>query len=560
MSDLDMTTNVGPAGLSPRQVRLVFVGLMLSMLLAALDQTIVATALPTIVGDLGGLNHLSWVVTAYLLASTVSTPLWGKLGDLYGRKGFFQAAIVIFLIGSALSGLSQNLNELIMFRALQGLGAGGLIVGAQAIIGDIVPPRDRGRYTGLIGAVFAVASVAGPLLGGFFTDGPGWRWVFYINLPIGAIALVVVAAVLHAKVTTRVEHQIDYLGASVMAGAVVALILLLTWGGTTYAWGSSTIIGLGIATLVLFTIFIAIERRASEPIVPLYLFKNRVFRVAFSTGAIIGFSMFGALTFLPLFLQVVHGASATSSGLQLVPIMAFVLVMAIYSGRRISATGTYRRFPIVGTALVAIALFLLSHLTVSTPFWETAIYMAILGAGLGLTMQVLLIAAQNSVPYSELGVATSLATFSRSIGGSIGVAVFGTVFNNRLAVNLVKHVPAAALQKLHGTSVTANPAAVKLLPAPVRSGLRIAFADSLHVVYLAAVPFAVLAFVLALMLREVPLRTSMAPVVGEPAQSAGAELGESLGMSPPQQHKKAGDHESLSPDAVSRLGSPPAND
>jgi EmrB/QacA subfamily drug resistance transporter len=559
MSDLDLAADRGPAGLSPRQVRLVFVGLMLGMLLAALDQTIVATALPTIVGDLGGLNHLSWVVTSYLLASTVSTPLWGKLGDLYGRKGFFQAAIVIFLIGSALSGLSQNLNELIMFRALQGLGAGGLIVGAQAIIGDIVPPRDRGRYTGLIGAVFAVSSVAGPLLGGFFTDGPGWRWVFYINLPIGAIALVVVAAVLHARTTSRVEHKIDYLGASVMSGAVVALILLLTWGGTTYAWGSATIVGLGIVALILFAIFIAVERRASEPIVPLTLFKNRVFRVAFSTGAIIGFSMFGALTFLPLFLQVVHGASATSSGLQLVPIMAFVLVMAIYSGRRISATGTYRRFPIVGTGLVAIALFLLSHLTVTTPFWQTAIYMAILGAGLGLTMQVLLIAAQNSVSYSDLGVATSLATFSRSIGGSIGVAVFGTVFNNRLAANLPKHVPAAALAKLHGASVTANPAAVKLLPAPVRDGLRIAFSDSLHVVYLAAVPFAVLAFLLSLLLREVPLRTSMGPVAGQPEPAAGTELGEALGMSPPQQD---GDHESLSPDSVSpgsaRPGSPTA--
>jgi EmrB/QacA subfamily drug resistance transporter len=546
---IDLKADQGPAGLSPRQVRLVFVGLMLGMLLASLDQTIVATALPTIVGDLGGLNHLSWVVTAYLLASTVSTPLWGKLGDLYGRKWFFQAAIVIFLIGSALSGLSQNLNELIMFRALQGLGAGGLIVGAQAIIGDIVPPRDRGRYTGLIGAVFAVSSVAGPLLGGFFTDGPGWRWVFYINLPIGAIALVVVAAVLHAKVTTRVDHQIDYVGASVLSGAVVALILLLTWGGTTYAWTSATIIGLGVATLVLFALFISIERRASEPIVPLHLFSNKVFRVSFATSAIIGFSMFGALTFLPLFLQVVHGASATSSGLQLVPIMAFLLITAIYSGRRISATGTYRRFPIVGTAMTALALYLLSHLSVSTPFWQTAIYMAILGAGLGLTMQVLLLAAQNSVPYSQLGVATSIATFSRSIGGSIGVAVFGTVFNNRLAANLPKHVPAAALAKLHGTSVTANPEAVKHLPPLVRTGLRIAFSDSLHVVYLSAVPFAIVAFLLALRLREVPLRTSMGPAAGQPEASEGKELGEALGMSPAPDI--AGAHEALEPEAAS---------
>ncbi len=546
MSDLDMTATSGPIALSTRQIRLVFTGLMLGMLLAALDQTIVATALPTIVGDLGGLNHLSWVVTSYLLASTVSTPLWGKLGDLYGRKRFFQAAIVIFLVGSALSGLSQNLNELIGFRALQGLGAGGLIVGAQAIIGDIVPPRDRGRYTGLIGAVFAVSSVAGPLLGGFFTDDLSWRWVFYINLPIGAIALFVVAAVLHAR-TTRIEHDIDYLGASVMSASVVALILMLTWGGSTYAWGSATIVCLGIASLVLLGIFIAIERRATEPIVPLHLFRNGVFRVSFGTGAIVGFSMFGALTFLPLFLQVVHGASPTSSGLQLIPIMVLVLVFAIYSGRRISSTGTYRRFPIAGTALTTVALYLFSHIGTTTPFWETAIFMAILGAGLGLTMQVLLIAAQNSVPYTELGVATSLATFSRSIGGSIGVAVFGTVFDNRLAANLPKHVPAAALKHLHGTSVSANPAAVKLLPAPIRNGLRVAFSDSLHVVFLAAVPFAIIAFLLALRLKEIPLRTVMGAKGSDEQVAEGTELGESLGMSPPS---TGGEHESLEPDIV----------
>jgi EmrB/QacA subfamily drug resistance transporter len=565
MSDTAVAADHNPAGLSPRQVRLVFVGLMLGMLLASLDQTIVATALPTIVGDLGGLNHLSWVVTSYLLASTVSTPLWGKLGDLYGRKGFFQAAIVIFLLGSALSGLSQNLNELIMFRALQGLGAGGLIVGAQAIIGDIVPPRDRGRYTGLIGAVFAVSSVAGPLLGGFFTDDLSWRWVFYINLPIGAVALVVVAAVLHAR-TTRVEHDIDYLGASVLSAAVVALILMLTWGGTEYAWNSPTIVLLGVASVALFAIFIAVERRASEPIVPLHLFGNKVFRIAFSTGALVGFAMFGALTFLPLFLQIVHGASPTSSGLQLVPIMIFVLLMAVYSGRRISATGTYRRFPITGTALTVVALVLFAHIGLGTPFWKTAIYMAILGAGLGLTMQVLLIAAQNSVPYSELGVATSLATFSRSIGGSIGVAVFGTIFNNRLAAYLPKHVPAAALSKLHGASVTANPAAVRRLPPPVRTGLQVAFSDSLHVVFLAAVPFAVLALALALLLREVPLRTTMGP--GDPEVLAGADLGEAFGMAPAEEGGPTdggttdgptdrgttadGEHERLSPESTGR--------
>jgi EmrB/QacA subfamily drug resistance transporter len=532
--------------LSRRQIRFVFVGLILGMFLAALDQTVVATALPTIVGDLGGLNHLSWVVTSYLLASTVSTPLWGKLGDLYGRKFFFQAAIVIFLAGSALSGLAQNLDMLITFRAIQGLGAGGLIVGAQAIIGDIVTPAERGRYSGLIGSAFAVSSVAGPLIGGFFTDDLTWRWVFYINLPIGAVALAVVAAAL-PKIKSRIDHQVDYLGAAVLSGAVVCLILMLTWGGTTYAWGSTTILALLAGTIILLGLFIRIELAAAEPIVPLHLFRNQVFRVSFTTGGMVGFAMFGALTFLPLFLQVVHGASPTSSGLQMAPMMAFVLVMAIYAGRRITATGRYRRFPIAGTALVAVSLYLFSHLGASTPFLLDAFYMAVLGTGLGMTMQVLVLAAQNAVDYNELGVATSLAAFSRSIGGSLGVAVFGTVFNNRLTADLtsqvakipvsVKSNPAVAhaLSKMHGATVTANPAAVKAFPGPVRAAIQSGFSDALHVVFLASIPVAVLAFLGSWRLKEIPLRASMGPPSAPNGEtSEGAELGEALGMQVPE--------------------------
>ena len=379
-----------------RKLMLVFAGLMAGMFLAALDQTIVATALPTIVGELGGLSHLSWVVTSYILASTVSTPLWGKLGDLYGRKLFFQAAIVIFLAGSALSGLSQNLDELIGFRAIQGLGAGGLIVGAQAIIGAVVAPRERGRYMGVMGSVFAVASVAGPLVGGFFTGHLSWRWVFYINLPIGAVALAIIAAAL-PKREVHIKHVIDYAGAAVLGVGVTALILALTWGGNTYAWGSGVIVGLFVAAVFLFVAFVWVERRAVEPLIPLGLFSMPVFRVASAEGALLGFSMFGVITFLPLFLQTVHGATPTTSGLQMVPIMAAMLTMSIWSGRRISATGRYRPYPIAGTIIMTVGIFLLSRLGITTPYWVAAIYMALVGAGLGLTMQVMVLAVQNSV-------------------------------------------------------------------------------------------------------------------------------------------------------------------
>jgi len=514
------STAMTPAVIGKRQLWLIFAGLMAGMFLAALDQTIVATALPTIVGDLGGLSHLSWVVTSYLLASTVSTPLWGKLGDLYGRKRFFQAAIIIFLAGSALSGLSQNMGELIGFRAIQGLGAGGLIVGAQSIIGAVVAPRERGRYMGLMGSVFAVASVAGPLVGGVFTDQLSWRWVFYINLPIGAVALAIVAAALPSR-EIHVRHAIDYTGAALLGGAASALILALSWGGTSFAWGSGVILGLFAATAVLLGLFIFAEARATEPIIPLQLLRAPIFRVAASASAIVGISMFGAITFLPLFLQTVDGAGATKSGLQMVPIMAMVLTMSIWSGRRISATGRYRRFPIAGTIIMTIGIFLLSRLTAGTPYWQTAIYMAIVGAGMGLTMQVMILAVQNSVEYKELGTATSAVTFFRSIGGSVGVAIFGTIFANRLAASLPHALQANASAASHLT-----PAQLHALPASVQAGFTHAFAHSLHLVFLSAVPFAAVGIVLALMLREVPLRAT----TGRTASNAGIAAAESQAM------------------------------
>jgi EmrB/QacA subfamily drug resistance transporter len=530
--------------ISSRQLKLVFAGLMLGMFLAALDQTIVSTALPTIVGDLGGLNHLSWVVTSYMLASTVSTPLYGKLGDLYGRKKLFQVAIVMFLVGSVLSGISQDMGQLIGFRALQGLGAGGLMVGAQAIIGDVVPPAVRGRYMGIIGSVFAVASVIGPLLGGVFTQQLSWRWVFYINLPVGAIALVVVAAALHTP-ARKVEHKVDYLGASVLSAAATALILVLTWGGTQYSWTSTPILFCAVATVVLTLVFIAIERRVPEPILPLRLFTDSIFRVSTAASAIVGFSMFGAITFLPLFLQTVHLVSPTLSGIQLLPIMAFVLTMSIWSGRRIAKRGTYRRYPIAGTTILTAGLFGLATwgIGITTSYWTTAVFMAMIGAGLGLTMQVLVLSVQNSVDYRDLGVATSTVTFFRSIGGSIGVAVFGEIFANRLAAHLASGGP--ALTKLGATVHQLTPEKLRALkhaqPAMFDQFLH-AFQPALHVVFLASVPFAALCIFIVLMLKETPLRRTT-------GRGAGMDAAESTGIVESAET-------AVTPDAATTQGSP----
>ena len=502
--------------LTGRALWTVFAALMLGMFLAALDQTIVSTALPTIVGDLGGLDHLSWVVTSYLLASTVSTPIYGKLGDMVGRKPLFLAAILIFLAGSMLAGLSQSMGELIGFRALQGIGAGGLMVGAQAIIGDIVPPRERGRYMGLIGSVFAVASVAGPLLGGFLVDNLSWRWVFYVNLPVGALAILIVMTRLRLHTPHR-SHQVDYLGAGLLTGGVASLIMLTTWGGSQYAWGSATIVGLGVAGAALLLAFVWWEGRAAEPILPLALFRSRVFSVANAMGFAVGMAMFGAIIFLPLYLQIVYGASPTSSGLRTLPLMAGLLAAAIASGRTISRIGRYRPFPIAGTAILVAGMYLLSLLGVATASWVASVYMLVVGVGIGLVMQVLVLVVQNDVRPRDIGVATSTATFCRSVGGSFGVAVFGTIFATRLTDRLAK-LPHSVTAKL-GTGVHLNPEQARRLPPTVHADFLHAFAGALHGVFLFGMALAVVPFLLSWFLKEVPLRTTLTeagPVVEAP--------------------------------------------
>jgi EmrB/QacA subfamily drug resistance transporter len=505
--------------LGQRRIWLIIGALLAGVLLASLDQTIVATALPTIVGDLGGLSHLAWVVTAYLLASTASTPLWGKLGDLYGRKRFFLAAVAIFLVGSALSGVSASMNQLIAFRAVQGLGAGGLMVTAQALVGDVVAPRERGRYQGLFGAVFGVSSVIGPLIGGFLVDHLSWHWVFYVNLPVGAVALAAAWATLPAR-STRVAHRIDYLGTVLVAAAVVALVLFTSWGGTTYPWRSAPEIILLVAGTVLLGAFLLVERRAAEPVLPLGLFGSRVFAATSAVGFFVGFAMFGAIIFLPQFLQIVKGASPTSSGLRMLPMMAGLLVTSIGSGQLISRFGRYKIYPVLGTAIIAVGLFLLSTLDAATGAVPTSAYMLVFGLGLGLVMQVLVVAVQNAVDHRDLGAATSAATFFRQIGGSFGVAVFGTIFSNQLAGNLARYLGANVPASL---SSSASPAAVAQLPPAVHTGFVHAYADSLDTVFLIAVPVAVLAFALTWLLPEMRLRETTQAVELTETDTAPAE-------------------------------------
>ena len=485
-----------------REVLIILPGLLLAIMLAMLDQLVVSTALPRIVGDLGGVTHLSWVVTAYVLASTVTTPLYGKLGDLYGRKRLLIAAIIIFLIGSALSGLSHTMDQLIMFRALQGLGAGGLLVGAIATIGDLVAPRERGQYMGYIMASMTLAMVAGPLVGGYITDSLSWRWIFYINMPIGGAALIYLAATLHLP-RHMVKHKIDYLGAAMLAVAASSLVLLTTWGGTQYAWRSAQIMTLGAVAVVATAAFIAIEARAAEPILPLHVFRNRNFSIVTGQSFLLGLAMFGALTFLPLYQQTVQHLSATGSGLMLIPLMLGSTVTALIAGRVTTKTGRYKALPIIGGAVMTTAMYLLTTLGVGTSLWVSGAYFAVLGVGMGFLMQITTLVAQNSVEPRDIGVASSSRTFFQQIGGSIGVAAFGAVFAHRLTAVMSDRLPAFHMNSGGGQL---NPVMVAHLPAAIQHVVFTAITQAIQEVFFWAAPAAAAVFILACFLKEVPLR------------------------------------------------------
>jgi EmrB/QacA subfamily drug resistance transporter len=508
---MDSTQQLGQqtmqqAASSDRRSILVVMGaLMITMLLAALDQTIVSTALPRIASDFNALNELSWVVTAYLITSAVSTPFYGKLSDLYGRKRMLSIAVIIFLFGSVLSGLSGSMLQLVLFRGIQGIGAGGLISLVFATIGDVVSPRERGKYQGLIGAVFGVSSVVGPLLGGFFTDHLSWRWIFFINLPLGAIALIAISLRLHVAVQRR-EHSIDYLGALLLSIGVICLLLASVWGGNTYAWSSPTILWLLWSGVFFSYSFIIWEGRAKEPVIPLHLFKNSIFSVSSLLSFISGVAMFAAIIYLPEYLQIVRGYSATASGLLMLPLVAGLLSASVISGRLISSSGKYKRFPIIGTIITGLGLVLMSNITTTTSLWLLGLWMFITGVGIGSFMQVMTLAVQNAIDYKDLGTATSTVTFFRSMGSTFGTSIFGALLVSRFTTHFAEIAPKLGNAAAAGSAGLNN---IRALPPAVLQRALTAFTKAFADIFLYASPIMLIALGVAFFLKEIPLRQSV---------------------------------------------------
>jgi len=532
MTDKSLSdSGTGTAPASTRHILLIFAGLILTMLLSSLDQSMFSTALPTIVGELNGVDRMLWVTTAYILASTIMLPIYGKLSDLIGRKGLFIAAISLFVLGSIIGGMAQDMNILIVGRAVQGLGGGGLMILSQAIIADVVPARERGRYMGIMGGVFAISSVAGPLLGGWFTEGPGWRWGLWINIPLGILAIVSAAFFLHLPKNTAGRPKVDFPGMGLLAAASTGLVLITTWGGRTYDWNSAVIISLIVATVVAGVAFVLVERRAAEPIMPLHLFKERNFNLTTTAGLITGIAMFGAIAYLPTYLQMVTGVDATQAGLLMIPLMAALLVSSIVSGQLVSKFGRYKWLPVVGTAIIAVSLFLLSTMTASLAVWILCSYLALMGLGLGMSMQILILIVQNTFPGSQVGTATAANNYFRQIGASLGTAVVGSLFVANLADLLKERLPAGSAA---GATNSFTPAAVRDLPDAIRDVIVGAYNDALTPVFLYMVPLVIAAAILLLFIKEKPLATTIErDIVSESLDIVGAES-IALSSTPPE--------------------------